>query len=112
VSITLAQLGWIHEMGNEHVPPRPFLIPGLQERRSELQTLAGALLARVLNGQMSKRDALGQLGATGQTMVQDKLRRGPFHELEESTVRRKGSSQPLIDTGQMMQNVQWEFDDE
>jgi hypothetical protein len=112
VSLTLAQLGLIHEYGNEHIPARPFLIPALQEGRASLQALTGQLLKRVVLGRTTMRDALGKLGAEGEAMVKTKIRNGDFVELAESTIRKKGSSQPLIDTGQMLNAVQWEYDNE
>ena len=117
MSISLAQLGLIHEFGNSHVPARPFLIPAFQEKRAELATFEAGLLRRVLRGQLSKRDALGKLGAKGQAIVQTKIRTGPFRELEESTKQRKmvagkRSDQPLIDSRQMVNNVQWDWSNE
>jgi hypothetical protein len=117
VSITLAQLGLFHEYGTVNMPARPFLIPALQEQRSYLQGFTRNLLTRVVRGQMTKREALGKLGGEGEAIVKNKIRTGPFEPLKESTKRRKTvagkrGDTPLIDTGQMQQNVQWEYDTE
>ena len=127
--ITLAQLGWIHEVGTNiagrgnrvRIPARPFLIPGIQENRASLQTLSARLLLDVQHGRMSKRAAIGKLGADGEAYVKEKIRNGPFEGLSEATkaARRKPRKgwegerkfTPLWDTGNMLNNVTWSYDE-
>ena len=37
--------------------------------------------------------------------IQDKIRSGDFKPLKPETIRRKGSSKPLIDKGQMVNSI-------
>jgi hypothetical protein len=110
MSITLAQLGLIHEYGTSTIPPRPFLFPAIQNHQREIRNLSAAVLAKVVRGEMSKRDALGKIGALAQGLVQQQIRETTNPPLQPETIRRKGSSQPLIDSGNMIQNVQWEYE--
>jgi hypothetical protein len=111
MSITLGQLGLIHEFGTEHIPPRPFLGPAIENNRASISALSRELLLKMLHGEMTSREALGKLGAHGQGLVQQQIRETYTPPLAPATIKRKGSSHPLIDSGQMMQNVQWEYEE-
>ena len=111
MSLTLGQLGLIHEFGTEHIPPRPFLGPAIENNRTSLSALNRELLLKIMHGQMTKRDALGKLGSYGQGLVQAQIRLTELPPNTPETIKRKGSSHPLIDTGNMMQNVQWEYEE-
>lgn len=110
MSITLAQLGLIHEYGTSRIPARPFLGPAIENNKDKIQTLNRDLLLQILHGQISKREALGRLGAFGQGLVQKQIRETVSPPDAPSTIKAKGSSHPLIDTGQMIQNVAWEYE--
>jgi hypothetical protein len=105
--LTIAQIGAIHEYGapGASIPSRPFLHPALREGTPELQRLTKILLFEVQSGSITKEIALERLGLLGQRLVQQKIRRGEFAELQPKTIARKKSSKPLIDTGQMIQSV-------
>lgn len=106
---TVAQIAGVHEFGSPAagIPERSFVRSALAENRQSYIALNRKTLARVVNGDMSIAEALGLLGTKAVGDVQRKIRGGPFEELQAATVRRKGSSKPLIDTGQMRQSVQW-----
>ena len=111
MSITLGQLGLIHEFGTEHIPPRPFLAPAIESNRASISALNRTLLLKMLHGEMPKREALGRLGAHGQRLVQEQIRATYLPPNTPETIKRKGSSHPLIDTGNMMDNVAWEYEE-
>ncbi len=110
MSLTLAQLGLIHEYGTSRIPARPFLGPAIENNRERIQALNRDLLLQIMEGRLPKRAALGRLGAFGQGLVQKQIRETLTPPNAPSTIRRKGSSHPLIDTGQMVQNVAWEYE--
>jgi hypothetical protein len=105
--LTLAQLGMIHEYGAPaaHIPERPFLRPALRNGQPQLARASGKLLFEVQNGTLTKFAALSRLGLLGVRLVQENIVHGEFTPLKPATIKRKGSSKPLIDTGQMMQSV-------
>lgn len=107
--LTLAHLGMIHEFGVPgRIPARPFLNLAIENNRAMLQALNRDLLLKVLHSGMTKEVALGKIGAVGQGLIQKQIRLTVSPPNAPSTIKRKGSSHPLIDTGQMVQNVQWE----
>lgn len=105
--LTIAEIGAIHEFGapGANIPERPFLHPGIREGADQIARLSQVLLFQLQNGETTKNEALEQLGLLGVRLVQEKIRNGEFVPLSPRTIARKGSSQPLIDTGQMVQSV-------
>jgi hypothetical protein len=110
--MTLAQLGVIHEYGAPAagIPERPFLFSAISEGKEQINQLNASVLAEVQLGTISKQDALGQLGNLGVRLVQEKIRHGEFTPLKPATIERKGSSKPLVDTGQLAQSVAFEVE--
>lgn len=106
---TVAQIAAVHEFGSpEHgIPERSFLRAAINENRQKYFALNRDSLRKVMAGDITMEVALGKLGAMAQGDVQLKIVRGPFQALSPLTIARKGSSKPLIDSGQMRQSVQW-----
>jgi hypothetical protein len=108
--IDVAFIGAVHEFGapNAGIPERPWLRPGVRSGSAEMQRLNRVNLIKMLRGQLNPAVALRQLGAMAQGFVQKHIRSGDFTPLKPATIAAKGSSKPLIDTGQMVQSVTFE----
>lgn len=107
--LTTAQVAAFHEFG-VGVPQRAMLSTTIDQRGTELLELAGKLYAGPLfAGNLDADRALGLLGQAAQNAVQSKIRDGDpsWAPLSPETIKRKGSSKPLIDTGQMIQSVRY-----
>lgn len=100
----------VHEFGSEHVPERSFMRTSLEANRNKRKTLNAQNLKKVLNGGMSVDTALGQLGLMASSDIKEQIKNGSFAPLKEATIKCKGSSKPLIDTGQMRQSVTYELE--
>lgn len=107
----VALIAATHEFGSPErgIPERSFLRSGMRENQEKYVRLNKVNLVRILRGQLTSEQALGQLGEMAKGDVQQKIRSGDFAPLKPSTVDRKGSSKPLIDTGQMVQSVSYEL---
>lgn len=106
--ITTAELGAIHEFGAGNVPERSFLRATLDIYRTwivdETKTLLGAVLAE----RFSAVDALEILGSKVTTKVKQEITMiGIAPELHPDTIARKGSTRPLVDTGQLLNSITW-----
>lgn len=102
--LTVAAVAAVHEFGSATVPERSFIRAGLDGARPVID--AGLTqLARAVVGGMPAETAVGRLGLLGVREVQRKITDGPFEPLAERTIREKGSSRPLIDSGQMRRNI-------
>lgn len=101
-------LAYLHDRGSpaNNIPARPFLEPGVEAAAEGIaQVLARAASSALAGQQNAALRGLNQAGLIAQASIQRKIVDGPFVPLKPETVRRKGSSRPLIDTGQLRQAV-------
>ena len=101
-------LAGVHEFGAEidtgngivSIPERSFIRSTVDENdgyRSMLRTLG----EKVLVGKLTVHKALGLLGEKVTSDIKSRIEAGIDPPLAASTIRRKGSSKPLIDSGQL-----------
>lgn len=107
-----ALIAAVHEFGapDKGIPERSFMRTSLEQNRNKRKTLNEQNLKKVLNGGMSVDAALGQLGLMASSDIKEQIKNGSFTPLKAATIKRKGSSKPLIDTGQMRQSVTYELE--
>lgn len=105
-----ALIAAVHEFGSPErgIPERSFLRSSMRENSQKYVRLNKLNLISILRGNLTADQALGQLGEMAKGDVQVKIRSGDFTPLKQATMDRKGSSKPLIDTGQMVQSVSYE----
>lgn len=108
--MTNAQLYNIHEHGAPQagIPARPSLGPTIDEKRGEYRRLSRHLGDSVLTGTMTQGQALALLGARVVADVRRTIQRGVPPPNAPATIRAKGSSKPLIDTGEMNRAIDYE----
>lgn len=107
--MSVAGVAAVHEFGGGSVPERPFMRTGIRRGLPDQAKLNTANLKAVARGTLTVPQALGQLGLMAATQVQREILEGDFAPLKDATVNRKGSTKPLIDTGQMRQSVTFEI---
>ncbi len=106
---TNADIGLVHEMGSlsRHIPRRSFLEMPLTLKMPEYAKRFGADLMKVID-EGNLRPAFTRLGIKGEQVVQLAFASrgfGVWPANAPSTVARKGSSQPLIDTAQLRRSI-------
>lgn len=108
-ALTLATVAAAHEYGapEANVPERPFLRNTLKANLPKYKRLNVANVRKVIRSRMKEGVALGQLGAVAAGDVQRFIRNNPY-DIKQETKDRKGSSKPLIDTGQLVQSITYE----
>ena len=108
--ITNAELGIIHEWGapEKGIPERSFMRSTMSEERENLGRLGKVQIAECLEGNTSPHDVFATIGAYLQGKIVEKITDGEFEPNNENTVKRKGSSKPLIDTGQLRGAITYE----
>lgn len=102
----VCQVATWNEFGTTHIPSRPFLRQSVDTRRSEIASYMASQKKQILNGENAK-NVLSKIGLFQKKNVQEEITVGSFIPNAPSTVRTKGSSKPLIDTGTMRQSVQY-----
>lgn len=121
-----AMLAYVHENGapTRHIPPRPFLRPGIQENRRAIAQQLERAGRQALAGQVEAMERqLHIAGAIARDFVRLKITTGPFVPLAARTIaarrRRSAGSRyrrrattaadvtPLIDTGQLRNAINY-----
>lgn len=102
--IALKDLAAIHELGLG-VPKRPFIEPPLKENRRKYVLYVGKQITPVIRKRKSFDKVWQELGTIAVMDIQKYMITASFTPLAASTIKRKGSSKPLIETGQMRQSI-------
>ena len=107
--LTVAQIAAANEYGRGDVPERSFMRSAMDEHGGELKKFIKKLTTKILDGKMSKTQALGLVGERVKTWFQSKIDENIPPPNAASTIARKGSDHTLVDTGQMRGSVEWEI---
>lgn len=97
-----------NELGTSTIPARPFISSSSDERRNDWWDKFEQGLNKALYGTASPDAPFELSGLLAQRDIQNKIRDIKTPALSPVTVERKGSSNPLIDTGQMRQSIRYE----
>jgi hypothetical protein len=102
---TWQEFGTVDQNGQTRIPARSFIRQWFDENRDEGMKRLTELLRRVAAGKLSAQQAYDQFGLWAVGSVQQRIAQNIPPPLAESTVKRKGSSVALIDTGQLRSSV-------
>ncbi len=100
----LAEVAAYNELGSSDTPARPFMRQSFENHEAELQAACDAA-NKVLADGGTAQQALQKIGVFAKGLVQQEIVDGGFAPNAESTVKKKGSDKPLIDSGLMRESV-------
>jgi len=98
----LNKAAWNNYGTSRGIPERPFMKKAFADK-SKVKTVTTRLGTSVLKGNIAPKQAVQQLGVAGATMVSEAIIQLSSPANAASTVAAKGSSNPLVDTGEMAQ---------
>lgn len=103
----MASLALVHEFGTESgkIPARPFMKQTSKAFSKNVGALMTTLTRKVASGRLSAKKAHSQLGAYYEGKMKETITSGTFKPNAPATIKLKGSSKPLIDTGQMRASI-------
>lgn len=101
---SIQEIATIHEFGLG-VPQRSFIGAWADENEAKNQARIKKLALAVKNGKITEEQALDQFGLLAVGEIQQRIADGIPPENAPSTVARKGSSTPLIDTGSLRSSI-------
>ena len=106
-SVSMATIAAVHEFGSpeQGIPERSFLRGGIRRAAPKLNAVNIDSLRKVLLGKMTIEQAIEKLGVVAAGEVKREFVVGTFAPNKPATIARKGSSRPLIDTGNLRQAV-------
>lgn len=95
-----------NELGTVNMPSRPFIRDSVDDNEGKINSFLQSKKKDLARG-VSAEKVLKEIGIFQKDLMQEKITGGDFVPNAESTVRQKGSSKPLIDTGRMRQSVNY-----
>lgn len=123
-------LGFVHENGSPsaNIPPRPFLVPGVESVKDKVKDSMAKAMELALKGKEQECDAvLERTAIQTATAVKDYMSIADFEPLKPATIRNRHSSrltqskrkeeinedaskiQPLINTGSLRNSIDGYF---
>lgn len=101
----VAAVAAFNEFGTSKAPPRPFFRPMVADKSPEW---GGAIEQNLIAKNYDVEATLNVVGDGIKGQLQQSIRSADVAADAPSTVKRKGFSQPLIDTGHMLASVDYE----
>lgn len=104
---TLAELAAVHEYGSKdgRIPERSFIRSTVDKNQKRYQKLLPKLGKKILEQKLSAKQAMTQLGEVVSGDMKETINAGIEPGLKPTTIKRKGSSKPLIDTGRLKGSI-------
>lgn len=102
---TVAEVAAWNEYGTENAPARPFMRQTLKNREEDVIRHGHSQVKKELKGSYNAQTTLNAMGAYVKGCIQKEIVDGEFEPNAPSTIAKKGSEKPLIDTGRMRQSV-------
>ena len=94
------------------IPERPFMRNAMRNNEHGLRSVIGMSSAKLLRGETDLDTVLKKLGIYFQGKMQSEIMALSTPPNSPTTIALKGSSNPLIDSGEMRQAVTWKIDNE
>ena len=95
-----------NELGTVNIPPRPFIRQTVDNNEAKFQSQMKASASKLAKG-TSSDEVLNELGVFAKGLLQKEIKDGGFIANAPSTVKKKGSDKPLIDTGLLRQSANY-----
>lgn len=93
------------------IPERPFMRNSVKRNEEKYRDQLRSAAKAILKGEIELENVLRRLGITGQYDIQAEITATLTPPNAPATIKRKGSSHPLIDTGAMRAAVTWKIDE-
>lgn len=93
------------EFGTVTVPERSFIRATADEIKADMREYIAGLMGIIADGGISVEQALDRVALKVIKHTRERIRKGVPPKLALATIARKGSSTPLIDTGQLLNGM-------
>jgi hypothetical protein len=111
--LTIATIAAVNNFGSAdgRIPARPFLAPAIDKGAPQYQRLAELMIPKVLSSEMTMLMLLEQMGQLAEGHIKQEITDIDSPPNAAATIARKGSDNPLIDTGAFRQSIRYVIDD-
>lgn len=103
--VTIGDVATWMEFGTRTVPARSFIRAWFDEKHTEVQAILKQELGAAMRGDRPLSQACERAALRLEASVKGRIRQHIPPPLSPVTIARKGSSTPLIDTGQLIQAI-------
>lgn len=105
--LTVTAVGAAHEFGTSNIPQRSWLRSTYDVKHGAWFNKTKQLFSQIMIGKLKTERALDVMGVLIESDIKRKIRAGDsgWPPLSQKTIDAKGSSRPLIDTGQFINSV-------
>lgn len=107
----LTEIAAYNEYGTKTIPARPFVKIASDENGDSWQDLAEQGVNAVISGNLGMKQVMNLVAKRMQADVQKVFGSSKLKANAPSTVKAKGSSAPLIDTGRLRQSINYRIDE-
>ena len=108
--VSIAEYATYNEFGTDDVPSRPFMAMSFDENKADIEADFNRQGKAMVEGRRTADQALTVIGQKHAARVQNTITgRDITPKLADSTVKAKGSTKTLVDTGAMTNAVQIEL---
>lgn len=105
--VDLCDIASWNELGTStNIPSRPFLRDSVDKHAEEINAFLEAQTKLLVKG-TSAQQVLKNIGMFQKAKIQEEITDGSFEPNADSTIWKKGSDHPLIDTGLMRNSVNY-----
>lgn len=107
--LSLATIAAVNNFGSAdgRIPARPVLEPAITKGAPQYQRLAEVMIPKVLSGEMTMTTLLEQMGQLAEGHIKQEITDIDSPPNAPSTIAKKGSDSPLIDTGAFRQSIRY-----
>ena len=108
---TVLEYAIFNEYGTSRIPKRPFfrLSVGTQKAQNEIKEYLNTQIENIISGELTGQGAYDNLGTFVVQKIKKTIMSGNFAPNDAKTVKRKGSSTPLIDTHSLYNSISYEI---
>lgn len=106
-AVTILQVALANEFGTDNIPARPFIRGYVDANEQRVKAMISKVEQEIAKGSMTREQGLNLLGQRLVAEIQDRMSKGIPPPNAPSTIERKGSSTPLIDTGQLRSSIKY-----
>lgn len=104
-STNLADVATWMEFGTRYIRARPFMKQAFDSNYDRIFSFITMQHRNFLDGKQTMEMGLKKIGVFFEGIVKKHMVDGNFAPLKKETIRRKGSSKPLIDTGRLGDSI-------
>lgn len=103
--VTVADIAGFHEFGTKNIPKRSFVRAWFDGAQTEIVDKLRSAAVKLVQGKLDGDGYVKLLGNWAVGQMRKRIASGISPSLAQSTVDRKGSNKPLIDTGVLRSSI-------